>query len=193
MPPHQSAAVAFVQTHGTPVEQARLAYLLDSIPPAPEIIASVFADQHSDGGWPAFWAPDYVSLDATCYRLAQAEPFGLILATRSGHRALDFNAHRQQIVSKRMGTGKKPRRAMPFCLPGLHRLSQQRSAISPQIAAFGSRFVRTISRSVIKLPRILKTSSTLQRCSRCHTLPGYVRHSGMRVINSSVLSRYSNS
>ena len=96
MPLHQSAAVAFVQAHGTPVEQARLAYLLDSIPPTPEIIASVFADQHSDGGWPPFWAPDYVSLDATCYRLAQAEPFGLILTTPSGHRALDFIAHRQQ-------------------------------------------------------------------------------------------------
>ncbi len=91
-----SAAIAFVQAHGSPVEQARLAYLLYGSAPTPGIIASVFASQRPDGGWAPFWAPGYSSLDATCYRLAQAEPLGLIATTAAAGRALDLLLRRQQ-------------------------------------------------------------------------------------------------
>lgn len=91
-----SAAIAFVQAHGSAIEQARLAYLLHGAAPAPEIIGSVFAGQRPDGGWAPFWAPDYSSLDTTCYRLAQAEPLGLITTTAAGGRALDLLRDRQR-------------------------------------------------------------------------------------------------
>ena len=91
-----SAAIAFVQAHGSAIEQARLAYLLQGTAPTPEIVSGLFAGQRPDGGWAPFWAPDYSSLDATCYRLAQAEPFGLITATAAGGCALDLLRDRQR-------------------------------------------------------------------------------------------------
>jgi len=91
-----SAAIAFIQAHGSAIEQARLAYLLHGAAPAPAIIGSMFEGQRPDGGWAPFWAPDYSSLDATCYRLAQAEPFGLITTTAAGGRALDLLRDRQR-------------------------------------------------------------------------------------------------
>jgi hypothetical protein len=91
-----SAAIAFVEAHGSAIEQARLAYLLRGTAPAPEIVGGLFAGQRSDGGWAPFWAPDYSSLDATCYHLAQAEPFGLITTTAAGGRALDLLRDRQR-------------------------------------------------------------------------------------------------
>jgi hypothetical protein len=90
-----SAAVNFVQLHASPLEQARLAFLLERIHPSPALIEPIFAEQQSDGGWAPFWARNYSSLDATCYRLAQLEPFGLI-PTASAQQALDFLAQRQQ-------------------------------------------------------------------------------------------------
>lgn len=91
-----SAAIAFVQAHGSAIEQARLAYLVHGTAPTPEIIGGVFAGQRPDGGWAPFWAPDYSSLDATCYHLAQAEPLGLITTTAAGGRALDLLRDRQR-------------------------------------------------------------------------------------------------
>ncbi|OGO36286.1 MAG: hypothetical protein A2W35_17990 [Chloroflexi bacterium RBG_16_57_11] len=64
-------AIQFVRSQGNAIEQARLRVILANEPPTPAVVAGLFAGQRSDGGWPAFWAQDYSSLDATCFRLAQ--------------------------------------------------------------------------------------------------------------------------
>jgi hypothetical protein len=93
------SAVSFVRKHGSPVEQARLEYLLGGLSPSSEVASSLIAGQREDGGWPPFWAPDISSLDATCFRLAQAEALGLIPAGSAPHatavRAAGFLARRQ--------------------------------------------------------------------------------------------------
>lgn len=84
------AAIAFVEQHGAPIEQVRLAYLLDHIEPPAGLVTALFADQRADGGWAPFWAPNYSALDATCFRLAQAEPLGLVPSTPESQRALEW-------------------------------------------------------------------------------------------------------
>lgn len=87
-------AIAFVHRQGTPVEQARLDYLLHGTLLSPAIAQQLFAGQRRDGGWPPFWQPEYSSLDATCLRLAQAEQLGL-LTTEPVGKALSFLLERQ--------------------------------------------------------------------------------------------------
>jgi len=89
-------AIAFAQQHATAIEQARLEYILKRAPPTPPIRAQLFAGQHNDGGWAPFWAASYTSLDATCYRLAQAEALGLVPMARETQRARDLLIARQR-------------------------------------------------------------------------------------------------
>src|SRR5690348_7479295 len=89
------AAIAFVRAHGDAVEQARLDYLLNGKPPDPAIVQQIVSGQRADGGWSPFWASDYSSLDATCFRLAQAEQSGMTGKEPAVRRALDFLAQRQ--------------------------------------------------------------------------------------------------
>lgn len=70
-------AIRFIKMNGNGVEQARLNYVLSNERPSEEITTKLFTGQRLDGGWPPFWADDYSSLDATCFRLAQAEQLGL--------------------------------------------------------------------------------------------------------------------
>jgi hypothetical protein len=49
----------------------------------------------TDGGWALFWAKDYSSLDATCFRLAQAEHLGITSTNAAVLRAIEFLAQRQ--------------------------------------------------------------------------------------------------
>jgi hypothetical protein len=90
------AAVEFVRSRGNIVEQARLKYLLDNERPSSEAVNTLLAGQRPDGGWPPFWAPDYSSLDATCFRLAQAEQMGLFSSEIAIDRAVQFLIQRQQ-------------------------------------------------------------------------------------------------
>lgn len=92
---HLASAEAFVRQHGTDVEQARLEYLLTGRAPSGTVARTLFAGQRTGGGWPPFWAPDYSSLDATCYRLAQADQLGLTGEEPVG-RALRFLLGRQE-------------------------------------------------------------------------------------------------
>ena len=71
-------AVAFVRTHGDEFDRARLdAVLEEGSLLSREQKQRLLAGQRDDGGWPAFWASNYSSLDATCFRLAQGEGLGI--------------------------------------------------------------------------------------------------------------------
>ncbi len=74
---HRQTALAFVRANGDPIEQARLHSLLTQECPTSVVMQQVFTGQREDGGWSPFWAPDDSSLDATCFRLAQAEQLGI--------------------------------------------------------------------------------------------------------------------
>jgi len=77
MPVDYNRAVAYILEHGDGMER----YVLDNLegedkydaPPHSEVERLVLSGQRADGGWAPFWATDYSSLDATCYRLARAE------------------------------------------------------------------------------------------------------------------------
>jgi squalene cyclase len=74
MPIDFDRAVAYAREHGDEFDQARLDELLDGQGSLSHDQAQrFFSGQRKDGGWAPFWAPDSSSLDATCYRLAQAE------------------------------------------------------------------------------------------------------------------------
>jgi len=70
-------AIDFVQQRGTPIERARLRHALHGEPPPDDVRDGFERSQRSDGGWAPFWAPEYSSLDATCYQLAQADQLGI--------------------------------------------------------------------------------------------------------------------
>ena len=89
------AAITFVTARGSSTEQARLRYLLDGERPTPEVVHQLLSGQREDGGWSPFWATDYSSLDATCFRLAQAEQLGLTANEAAIDHALAFLAQRQ--------------------------------------------------------------------------------------------------
>ena len=74
---NREKAIQFVQSNGNNVELARLRYLLAGEQPSLPIIEELFSGQQEDGGFAPFWAPGYSAIDATCYRLAQAEQLGL--------------------------------------------------------------------------------------------------------------------
>jgi hypothetical protein len=70
------AAIGFVVAHGDPVDRARLSWLRSGIAPPPEALEKVEIGQTPGGGWPAFWAGDVASIDATCFRLAELDDLG---------------------------------------------------------------------------------------------------------------------
>jgi hypothetical protein len=105
--------VEFVSSKGNAVEQARLKYLLANERPSQEVVATLFAGQRPDGGWPPFWANDYTSLDATCFRLAQAEQLGIGKSETAIIRAVHFLAQRQSSD----GTWEEDKRVADFAPP----------------------------------------------------------------------------
>ena len=92
-----SMQFSYIDKYGTPVEKARLAYLLNGTPPSGDVVSEAFAGQVEDGGWPAKWSHNTSSLDATCFRLAQAEQLGLTVAVKPIQAALRFLVRRQSL------------------------------------------------------------------------------------------------
>jgi len=90
-------AVAFVREHGDEFDRARLDLLLgDGTLMSHEQEQRFLIGQRSDGGWPPFWAPEYSSLDATCYRLSQGEGLQMGFSHPAFARAADFLRSRQR-------------------------------------------------------------------------------------------------
>jgi hypothetical protein len=94
--PQLEAAAAFVNREGTAVEKARLRYLMTGEQPGEDVAAPFVTSQKGDGGWEPYWAPDYTSIDATCYQLAQAEQAGFDRLTPFIVDAVRFLAERQR-------------------------------------------------------------------------------------------------
>ncbi|MCB8981895.1 MAG: hypothetical protein H6657_31195 [Ardenticatenaceae bacterium] len=92
---NRERAIRFVQQNGSDVELARLRYLLHGERPSANIVQQLFGGQQEDGGFAPFWAQGYSSIDATCYRLAQAEQLGLDTNTSEIVDALRFLLWRQ--------------------------------------------------------------------------------------------------
>jgi hypothetical protein len=88
------AAIGFVVAKGDAVDRARLSWLRAGIAPDEDIVAKAEIGQAPEGGWPAFWADDVASVDATCFRLAELDDLGA-LHRPAARRALDWLANRQ--------------------------------------------------------------------------------------------------
>jgi hypothetical protein len=71
-------AIGYVVAHGDQVDRARLSWLRSGITPPPEVLAKVELGQTPGGGWPAFWADDVPSIDATCFRLGELDDLGAL-------------------------------------------------------------------------------------------------------------------
>jgi hypothetical protein len=89
------AAIGFVVAHGDGLDRARLSWLRTGAPPAAEIVANAEIGQAPGGGWPALWAADVASVDATCFRLAELDDLGA-LGRPAARKALDWLANRQR-------------------------------------------------------------------------------------------------
>jgi hypothetical protein len=89
------AAIGYVMAHGDQVDRARLSWLRSAQAPAPDVLAKAEMGQAPDGGWPAFWAGDVASIDATCFRLAELDDLGA-LHRAPARRALAWLTARQQ-------------------------------------------------------------------------------------------------
>lgn len=111
-------AIQFVQQNGNAIEQARLRYLLNGERPSANIIQQLFNGQREDGGFAPFWAPDYSSIDATCYRLAQAEQLGLHSAEPAVVDAVRFLLLRQGEDGRFAEDPSMANSAPPWAAPG---------------------------------------------------------------------------
>jgi hypothetical protein len=89
------AAIGFVVARGDQVDRARLSWLRSELPPPPDTVAKVEMGQSPEGGWPAFWAGDVASLDATCFRLAELDDLGALERPAAG-AAFRWLASRQR-------------------------------------------------------------------------------------------------
>jgi hypothetical protein len=88
------AAIGFVVAHGDPVDRARLSWLRAGTPAPPQILDEAEVGQAPGGGWPAFWADEVASVDATCFRLSELDDLGA-LGRPAARKALDWLASAQ--------------------------------------------------------------------------------------------------
>jgi hypothetical protein len=92
-----SMQYTYIEKYGSAIEKARLAFLLKGTPPSKKIIEDLLSGQCDDGGWPAKWSHGQSSLDATCFRLAQAEQLGLSKKQKPIELAIRYLVRRQSL------------------------------------------------------------------------------------------------
>jgi hypothetical protein len=115
---NREKAIQFVRQNGDGTEQARLRYLMHGERPSPDTIQQLFNGQREDGGFAPFWARDYSSVDATCYRLAQAEQLGLGIDDASVEKAVRFLEGRQGEDGRFAEDSSIVNSAPPWATPG---------------------------------------------------------------------------
>ncbi len=108
-------AIQYIQNNGNPIELARLNFLLHDQPASAEIVEDFCASQNGDGSWSPFWLPDFSSLDATCFHLAQAQQLGMDIKRTGDYNCVRFYC---RIDRKMMSPGKKNYRIARLPLPG---------------------------------------------------------------------------
>lgn len=97
MPVDFARAVAFIREHGDELDNNRLDWLSgEGTALSGEQERHFYAGQRADGGWPPYWAPEYSSLDATCFRMAQGEGLWMGLGDAACVRAIEFLRSRQR-------------------------------------------------------------------------------------------------
>jgi Prenyltransferase and squalene oxidase repeat len=111
------AAIGFVVARGDAVDRARLTWLRAGTPPPPEILSSVEVGAVPVGGWPAFWAGEVPSIDATCFRLSELDDL-VGLGRPAARRALDWLANRQRPDGTWEEDPALAKQAPPWARPG---------------------------------------------------------------------------
>ena len=112
-------AAAWVRAHGGAFDRARLDMLLEvGRPLSSDLRQRFLAGRRADGGWAPFWAPDYSSLDATCFRLAQCEGLGITFEDADCARAVVFLRARQRADGSWEEDAGVAELAPPWATPG---------------------------------------------------------------------------
>ena len=111
-------AITFVNTHGNPTEKARLRFVWNGTPAEDAIIVKLFEGQRADGGFAPPWANDYSSLDATCFRIAQADQMGVSASHPNLKFAFSFLLERQNKTGSWEEDASVAGLAPPWAMPG---------------------------------------------------------------------------
>jgi len=111
-------AIEYVNQKGTAVERARLRYLLHGEAAPADVQEQFLQSQRSDGGWAAPWAPEYSSLDATCFQLALADQAGIDRRAPLFIDAVRFLAERQRPTGEWEEEATEAATAPPWAAPG---------------------------------------------------------------------------
>jgi hypothetical protein len=111
------AAVGFVVARGDAVERARLSFLRTGAQPSAEVFDHAERGQTEVGGWPAHWANDVASVDATCFHLAELDELGGLYRP-AAQRALTWLAARQRLDGNWEEDATLAAVAPPWAMPG---------------------------------------------------------------------------
>ncbi len=91
-------ALRFLDAMTDAAGHARLRFLLRPERASAADLAVVFESQRPDGGFAPLWRADYSSLDACCFRLAQAEALGATVSYAGVQRAVRHLRERRRCV-----------------------------------------------------------------------------------------------
>ncbi len=111
-------AAKFVVENSNPIEEARLRAIIAGQPAGEDVVEAFIKEQSEEGGWYPFWSTEYVSIDATCFRLAQLESLGVSEHQPVFERALDFLESAQHPGGFWEETPPEPEVLPPWLVPG---------------------------------------------------------------------------